>query len=255
MTPKAPNALAQWAPDEANNDLAAAIWRSVVRETLTPPRHFASWLLSRPATQVGGDFHLTTDSWIAVGDVSGKGVPAALLTGMFVAALKLALRLPDPIRALEHALYDELERAQAFTTLAAVELGADGWLNYFNLGHPPALVRRATGEVEVLKAGAPPIGTFKLETYPIQSVRLRPGDLLCLYTDGLIEAERTVGEETEWFGSERLEVYLTRHAQLADVTRGLLAELEGWQLTDDLTVLMLQYQPEHGWKDERLSRR
>ena len=255
MYPEPPNALARWKPDEANDDLAAAIWRSVVRDTLAPPRHFTSWLLSKPAKQVGGDFHLTTDSWIAVGDVSGKGVPAALLTGMFVAALKLALRLPDPIKALEHALYDELERAQAFTTLAAVELGADGWLNYFNLGHPPALVRRSTGQVESLGAGAPPVGTFKLDTYPVQTVRLRPGDLLCLYTDGLIEAERNSGSGSEWFGGDRLAACLARHAQLADAAQGLLSELEPWQLPDDLTVLMLQYQPERGWTDERLSRR
>lgn len=255
MNVRPDSALADWTLDAANDALAAAIWRSVVRETLCPPRHFASWLLSRPATQVGGDFHLATDSWIVVGDVSGKGVPAALLTGMFVAALKLALRSPNPVKALEHALFEELERAQAFTTLAAVELGADGWLNYLNLGHPPALVRRAEDQVTALGAGAPPVGTFKLSTSPIQTVRLSPGDLVCLYSDGLIEAERESGGVPEHFGVERLTALLGRQANLNEAAAALVASLGGWHLGDDLTVVLLQYLPEDGWTDERLSRR
>lgn len=247
--------MTDWPPADAADDaLAAAIWRSVVRDTLTPPPHYRSWLASRPARQVGGDFHLATGSWVAVGDVSGKGVPAALLTGMLVASLKLALRLPDPVRALEHALFEELERAGMFTTLAAVELGADGWLSYLNAGHPPALIRRKRAvEIEALAATAPPIGTFLLDAVPLRGFRLEPGDLVCLYSDGLLDLERE-GED-ERFGLARLSELLRRHAEPDEAFACILDATRSWRRSDDLTLVLLEYAPQDGWERERLDRR
>lgn len=240
--------------EAAFDELAINIWRSVVSETLPPVRHYKHWVTSRPAKSVGGDFQLAAANWVAVGDVSGKGVPAALLTGMFVAAFKLAVRSRNPAKALEYALFNELESANMFTTLAAVELGEDGWLNTFNLGHPPILIRRASGDIEELVAGAPPIGTFRLDTYPTASVRVRPGEYICLYTDGLLEANsREVAGEM--FGLERLKAYLTRHTAPAAANEALLKAVANWDLDDDFTLVLLEYCPEQGWTDSRLDRR
>lgn len=237
--------------DESLDVLARHIWRSVVSETLPELRHYRHWVLSQPAKRLGGDFQLVADSWVAVGDVSGKGMPAALLTCMFVAAFKLAVRSPNPGKALEHALFNELESANMFITLAAAELGHDGWLSALNLGHPPVLVRRLSGEIAQLSASAPPVGTFRLPDYHSESVRLAPGELVCLYTDGLLEASK--GDEL--FGLERLTDLLANHQEPEAAFRAILDELQGWALDDDLTLLLLQYLPERNWRDSHLDRR
>ncbi len=236
-------------------DLASKIWRSVVPETLKEIAHYKSWLVSRPAKHVGGDFHLSTGSWMIVGDVSGKGIPAALLTGMFIAALKLAVRDQDPGAALQTALYSELDKAEMFTTLVAVQLGADGWIDYLNLGHPPILIRqKSTAEVHELKASAPPMGTLPLASYPVKSYKLEPGDSLCLYTDGIIEAE-SIDEPEEQFGIERLIAVLAAHEQPEAAFAAIQAAHKDWLINDDYTLVMLEYKPESGWLEERLERR
>lgn len=240
--------------DSSFDELASSIWRAVVSETLPPIKHYQHYLTSQPAKDVGGDFQLATDNWLAVGDVSGKGVPAALLTGMFVAAFKLAVRSHNPAKALEHALFTELESANMFTTLAAVELGGDGWLNYFNLGHPPVLIRRQDGKVESLNASAPPVGTFRLDSYPTESIRLRAGDSICMYTDGLLEAENP-NNVKELFGLERLKSVFSLYDDAGVAHEAIMDELTKWHLTDDLTLVVLQYRPEVGWTDSRLDRR
>lgn len=248
------NVLADANEAERLDALAADIWRAVVSEHLPKVRHYEHWVASRPAKRVGGDFQMAADNWIAVGDVSGKGVPAALLTGMFVAAFKLAVRTANPAKALEHALFSELESANMFTTLAAAELGEDGWLNYLNLGHPPILVRRLNGEVERLSASAPPIGTFRMNSYPLASTRLLPGESVCLYTDGVIEAQQ--GEEgAQMYGVERLSSLFASTASPKAAFDAVLKDLETWILDDDLTLLVLQYCPERGWRDSHLDRR
>lgn len=248
------------AETERLDALAADIWRAVVSEHLPKVRHYAHYVASIPAKRVGGDFQMAADNWIAVGDVSGKGVPAALLTGMFVAAFKLAVRTANPGKALEHALFKELESANMFTTLAACELGEDGWLNYLNLGHPPILVRRLSGQVEQLRASAPPIGTFRMHNYPLASTRLLPGESVCLYTDGIIEAQHPKAAteaktEVEMYGLDRLSELFARHEDPKDAFDAVLQDLESWTLDDDLTLLVFQYAPERGWRDSHLDRR
>jgi serine phosphatase RsbU (regulator of sigma subunit) len=236
-------------------DLASKIWRSVVPETLNKIAHYKTWLVSRPAKHVGGDFHLSTGSWMIVGDVSGKGIPAALLTGMFIAALKLAVRDQDPGAALQMALYSELDKAEMFTTLVAVQLGADGWIDYLNMGHPPLLIRqKATGEVQELKASAPPMGTLAMATYPVKSFKLEPGDSLCLYTDGIIEAECPHSPDDQ-FGIERLKALLEKHEDPEAAFAAIQEAHKDWLINDDYTLVMLEYKPESGWLEERLERR
>lgn len=242
------------ASTDQDSNLARQIWRSFVRESLTTTPHYNSWLLSRPAQSVGGDFHFSGDDWISVGDVSGKGMPAALMTGMFVASLKLAVRSPNVAEALEYALYEELERAEMFATLIAAQFCEDGWLNYYNLGHPAMLLRRGDGSIESLAATTLPIGIVQGGNYHLHSVRLKPGDYVCIYSDGVFDLmERSIEEKT--WGFERLEELMRLYADPAMFFEKFRSELVGWEQTDDLTLVVMHYQPESDLLLQRIDRR
>lgn len=126
-----------------------------------------------------------------------------------------------------------------FTTLAALRLCPDGRVHYVNLGHPPVLVRRADGTVHALPAQAPPLGTFALDRYPAVEFVLSPGEMLCMYTDGLSEAERDAGREL--FGVSRIEAHLTAHATPQGAHRALTDAVRAWDVTDDFTLALVQY--------------
>lgn len=237
-----------------DNKLARQIWRSFVRESLATIPHYNTWLLSQPAQSVGGDFHFSCDDWISVGDVSGKGMPAALMTGMFVASLKLAVRSPNVGEALEYALYEELERAEMFATLIAAQFCEDGWLNYYNLGHPAMLLRRQDGSIKSLAATTLPIGIVRDGNYELCSIRLKPGDYVCIYSDGVFDlTQRDVRGKT--WGFERLERLIRSYADPALFFAKFQSELIGWEQTDDLTLVILQYQPERNLLLQRIDRR
>jgi hypothetical protein len=216
-----------------------------VAERLPAPAHYALATRSQPASHVGGDFQFALDSWIMVGDVSGKGIAAALFTGMFVSSLRLAVLQEDVGAAIAVAVHTQLEAAEMLATLAVIQLQDDGSFRYLNMGHPPLLIRRADGRTELLKATAPPLGTFALPHYPMISGRLAPGDLLCLYSDGVSEAQRDgPGGALELFDVRGV-VEVMRSAISPEQGLELLAQaLEGWDVQDDLTVVLVQYQPE-----------
>ena len=163
-----------------------------------------------PARDVGGDFFdlvPLADGRVAIGigDVCGKGVPAALFMGITRTLIRINLRetpdLPGAI-AKANAYLANNNAGEYFATLvyAAFE-PASGAVEYCSCGHLPALIRRADGEVEMLAAGALPIGLFDDMRMKVRQASLAPGDLLFLYTDGVTEAEDVAGRE---FGDERL---------------------------------------------------
>ena len=233
--------------EEHDRSMATSIWRHLVPETLPAPDHYRLAMLSQPASQVGGDFQIALGNWIVVGDVSGKGIAAALFTGMFVSSLRLAVQQEDVGAAIALALHAQLEAAGMLATLAVVYLESNGAFKYLSMGHPPLLIRRTSGQIESLGATAPPLGTFALERYPMRLGRLDPGDLLCLYSDGINEAER-IGEDgrMEMFGLWKVR-HTFAHASSPELgIRSLMNALEGWQVQDDLTLVMVQYAPDPG---------
>ena len=163
-----------------------------------------------PARDVGGDFFdlvQLADGRVAlgVGDVCGKGVPAALFMGITKTLIRINLRetpdLPGAIlRANAHLVNNNA--AELFATLlyAAFDPGS-GAVEYCSCGHLPALLRRASGAVERLPAGGMPVGLFDDPRMKVRRAEMREGDLLFLYTDGVTEAEDAEGRE---FGEERL---------------------------------------------------
>jgi sigma-B regulation protein RsbU (phosphoserine phosphatase) len=163
-----------------------------------------------PARDVGGDFFdfiSLTDGRIAfgIGDVCGKGVPAALFMGITRTLIRINLReTPDLPGAIlkSNAYLTNNNAAELFATLLYGTFDPrSGEVEYVSCGHLAGLIRRACGAVEKLFAGGLPVGLFDQLKANVKNAALRPGDLLLFYTDGVTEAEDTEKHE---FGEKRL---------------------------------------------------
>lgn len=170
--------------------------------------------LNIPSADVGGDYYdfipiVDNHLGIAIGDVSGKGIPAALIMAAFRASLKAEIRNNFAIRAIlmkvNNLLFESLERDNYVTAIYSVLDSKHRVLTFSNAGHNPPILRRADGKVEELKEGGLALGTFANSTYEERPISLNSGDILLFYTDGVTEAKDDRDEE---FGVERLLVCL-----------------------------------------------
>jgi sigma-B regulation protein RsbU (phosphoserine phosphatase) len=167
-----------------------------------------------PAREVGGDFfdliELDGDRLaIGIGDVCGKGMPAALFMGITKTLLRINIKSePDFGRAIARTndfLVNE-NATELFATLFYATFDPrSGTLDYCSCGHNPPFLRRADGTVQMLAAGGLPVGIFEGAKIKVQHEILAAGDLLFLYTDGVTEAFNTDKEE---FGDKRLTALL-----------------------------------------------
>jgi sigma-B regulation protein RsbU (phosphoserine phosphatase) len=184
---------------------------------------------------------------LLVADVSGKGVSAALLVSTLHSALRLLLARGESTSAMLQAVNQHLivfSAANKFATLLLAALDAEsGEVAYVNAGHNPGVLLRSDGALERLGACAVPLGLLPGPTYTESTRTLAPGDLLCIYSDGVTEAAARDDEE---YGLERLEALLRerRAAPLVEVRAALDRELrdfgEGQPQGDDQTVLLLR---------------
>ncbi|HEY2294213.1 MAG TPA: SpoIIE family protein phosphatase [Thermoanaerobaculia bacterium] len=164
----------------------------------------------RPARQVGGDYYdlfLHEDGRVGlvVGDVSGKGMPAALMVSTLHSGLRLLLDQrgfgPGMLERLNRHIV-ESSAANKFITLLLTELTPEtGELHYLNAGHNPGILLRRDGSVEELAPGGVPLGLLPGARFRGGLVTLERGDLVCIYSDGITEAASPDDEE---FGMERL---------------------------------------------------
>jgi len=172
-----------------------------------------------PALEVGGDFydfiHLDKDrTGIIIGDVSGKGVPAALYMAKLGSDMRtLAFTERSPAEALMklNDLLAERSRRGMFATLLYVELDAStGNMTMSNAGHLPPIVKRADGAlVKLAAASGAPLGMMPDMKYGQETAKLERGDTVILYTDGIIEAMNT---REELYGYARFEATLKQSA-------------------------------------------
>lgn len=210
-----------------------------------------SWIYTRPANDVGGDLvdFIHVDNrrlGMALGDVAGKGLAAALLMAKLQATVRALVPLADSLDALG----DEINRIfvrdglpTRFASLFYMEVEPDSnAVRLLNAGHLPPLVGRE-GRVDTLSRGAPALGLTGKSRYAEDQVQLEPGDILVLYSDGLTEARN---EEGEFFGDARLKRLIPRLRALSASTAGarLLAEIDDFVgdaiPSDDLSVIILK---------------
>ncbi len=212
----------------------------------------------RPFWGVGGDyfdvFTLGNErTFVVLGDVSGKGLPAALIMGLLHGSVRSIA--PSWNGTNHDRLANDLNQllctstaSNRFVTFfwACYEPG-QGSLHFINAGHnPPFVVRRKKDQppaIETLPASGPVLGLLPGATYQKGRLSLRQGDLLVLYSDGLVEA--TNSEDVE-FGEGRLQDILEQHSDLAptDLKQEILSQLKAFlgheSLHDDLTLLIVK---------------
>jgi serine phosphatase RsbU (regulator of sigma subunit) len=198
---------------------------------------------------VGGDFY--DFLWLPdgrlgliVGDVSGKGVPAAIVMAITRTMLRSAYHLGSPGEILEKVnddLLPDIPPNVFVTCLAALLDSKTGRLQYANAGHDPPFARYASG-VGKLRATGMPLGLMPDMIYEQKEITLEPGESILFYSDGLAEAH---SPHHEMFGFPRIEKFVGAHSEGERMIDSLLAELErftgeGWEQEDDITLLTLQ---------------
>ncbi len=230
--------------------VAATLQHSLLPPELPEVPGFALASLYRPAgedSEVGGDFYdafPVSDGWmVVVGDVTGHGAEAAALTSQSRHTLQTAARLlGDPVAAVQQLNVALLERPQlSLVSLCCATLRVDGdevVADVLLAGHPSAYHLHG-GEHRLVGAQAQLLGFDARGGWETRTVRLDPGDLLVLYTDGVID---TYGE-TERFGEARLTEVLRKATDPADAVRRIDAALTAFgdgPQRDDTAVLAVQ---------------
>ncbi len=205
----------------------------------------------RPARGVAGDYYdfLLIDAehaGIAVADVAGKGLPAALLMASLQAALRslvsVASEGPAELARDLNAQMCALTEPTRFATLFwAVFDEPRRTLTYVNAGHNPPMLFRPSGAVDRLRSGGRPLGVFEDSEYRMESVALSPGDLLAVFTDGITEAPNGGQEE---FGEARLQDFVRANVggSPEELCRGIFRAVDDFRGThpqqDDMTLVV-----------------
>jgi len=242
--------------------------RVTMKRDLEIAREIQSWLMpskapsvpgvdiafaTRPANTVAGDYY---DAFfrpngrllVVVADVAGKSVPAALLTATLQASLRtlaaLDGSLPELVVRVNRYACEQSLQGRRFTTAFVAELEpGTGALTYVNAGHNWPVLRRASGSIERLEAGGLPLGIDLPMPYRSGAVTLGGGDLLLIFTDGLVEAE---DEKANEYGEDRMLqlVQSLRLATASDTVKLLLSSVDAFvgltRQHDDITCLALR---------------
>ncbi len=212
---------------------ARAVQQVMLPEHVEGIRGFEIESVYEPAQEVGGDFFQALPAGdggllIVVGDVAGKGLPAAMLVAMLVGAIRTtAAYSHDPVEMLGQLNERLIGRTGGgFSTALAAHIAADGTLTMANAGHPaPYLDGR-----EIEMPGALPLGIDRDARYETVQLRLTPDSRLTFYSDGVIEAKNALGE---LFGFDRSKAFSTRPA--ADIA----AAAKQFGQLDDITVVAI----------------
>ena len=210
----------------------------------------------KPAKMVGGDLYdcYVRDGklFFCLGDVSGKGMPAALFMAMTRSLFRIISRNQDDPAGIFETLNREIcaaNRTSMFCTVFAgvLELSS-GSLSYCNAGHnPPVVIRKASAEAGFADVGAfCPIGAFDDSEFVSGRMNLDEGDILLLYTDGITEAENSAHS---FFGEERLVETLSKSAEegsdlektVGDIISAVELYSEGAEQSDDITMLAIGF--------------
>jgi serine phosphatase RsbU (regulator of sigma subunit) len=203
-----------------------------------------------PCRTVGGDYygfftHSGGRVGLALGDVSGKGMPAALMVMAFEARLRVLAEdtnnAAELVARINKITCANCPSNRFITFFYGVLDPAVGELSFANAGHNPPIVVRASGESEMLEGGGPVLGVLSIAPYCEERVPLGSGDLLAIYSDGVTEAANTSGEE---YGEQRLiDVLQSRRGESADaIVSTVMESLNQFTLgapqADDITLVV-----------------
>lgn len=247
--------------------------RVVMKRDLQIAREIQTWLLpgappqipglaisyaTRPANTVAGDYYdvfprpgKTNEEnrvVLAVADVAGKSIPAAMLMATFQASLKTLSTAQVPLAELAANMNryacTNSQGGLRFTTAFLAEYdAAHRSVHYINAGHNNPILRRATGQIERLDVGGLPFGILPEVHYESATVTLAPGDWLIIFTDGLVEAVNVRDEE---YGEDRLlnAIAASTSTMPADMLKRFMAELDifvgNTPQHDDVTCMLLK---------------
>jgi len=247
--------------------------RVVMKRDLQIAREIQTWLLpgaapqipglaiayaTRPANTVAGDYYdvfprpgKTNDDnrvVLAVADVAGKSIPAAMLMATFQASLKTLstaqVALPELAANMNRYACSNSQGGLRFTTAFLAEYDpVRRTIHYINAGHNNPILRRTSGQIERLTVGGLPFGIVPEATYDSATLTLEPGDWLVVFTDGLVEALNARDEE---YGEVRLlsAIEAGRSVEPADLLRRLMNDLDifvgNTPQHDDVTCMLLK---------------
>jgi serine phosphatase RsbU (regulator of sigma subunit)/pSer/pThr/pTyr-binding forkhead associated (FHA) protein len=209
------------------------------------------YALNEPSRQVGGDYYdvLTPSDdrlTFAVGDISGKGIPAALLMSTLQSTFVAEASAQEDLAKVCVRVNEFLVKRttpERYATFFVGRVTPDGKLLYVNAGHNPPMILR-NGEVHRLVGGGLPLGLFAGRPYEVQEWAMQPGDLLLLFTDGVTEANNAEEEE---FGEERFLQVIAEHPgeDVRSLGTAVFDAIERYSeglhsYFDDVTLLLLR---------------
>ncbi|HEX3280151.1 MAG TPA: GAF domain-containing SpoIIE family protein phosphatase [Pyrinomonadaceae bacterium] len=205
-----------------------------------------------PTEEVSGDYYdwvkiFDDQIGLVIADVSGKGVPAALLMAFLRASLRAATHIgysPHVSMAkVNYLLWESIERNQFVTAFYGILDVTNRTLSYTNAGHNPPLLFTTDGKYQFIERGSLPLGMFKDTRYHEYYQTIEPGEMLVLYTDGVTEAQNPPGEE---YGRDRLAraVKANRSLNARDLIAALHKEVVDWTdgkgAADDVTFFVIK---------------
>jgi sigma-B regulation protein RsbU (phosphoserine phosphatase) len=235
--------------------VARRIQASLLPEEMPRAEGIEITALTRPCLEVGGDFYDFLDFGargvgLAVGDVSGKGVPAALLLSSMQATLRAEAHLDadlDPVvRKINRRLCGHGD-PNRFASLVFGRLDPERRsFRYVNAGHPAGLVVARDGSIRRLEEGGLLLGVEPEAEYRAGLATFEPGEVMLLYSDGVTDVFNETGDD---YSAERLEKLLPRIAHLSgkEIMERILTSVEsfvGGPLTDDVTLLVARFLPD-----------
>jgi Stage II sporulation protein E (SpoIIE) len=236
---------------EKELELARRIQHSFLPESFPTRPRFEVHAINVPSREVSGDFYDVVPSGdallLAVADVEGKSIPAALLTAMLQASLRTqtpwVTSVADIVSNI-NGLCCRREGMQQFATFFLMRIQEDGRLVYSNAGHNPPLLVRTGGEQMLLQKGGMMFGVMEEAPFDEDTVLLSPGDRVIVYTDGITERANPAGEE---YGPDRLAALVASLAgelTARQVTERILGALDGFsqgvEPNDDQTLMVLR---------------
>ena len=218
---------------EGELEAAREVQQVILPEQIDSIQGFAIESVYEPAQQVGGDFFQivpTADGGLllVIGDVAGKGLPAAMLVSVMVGAIRATAEFTHAPQEILASLNERLlgRSRGGFSTALAAHFSPDGFVEIANAGHLSPYIDGQELDLE----GALPLGILSRSAYPVVRVRLLPGSRITFYSDGVVEAQNAKGE---LFGFDRSQQIATRPAI------EIAAEAKRFGQSDDITVVAI----------------